>query len=255
MKLYSWNVNGVRAAHKKGFLNWLHDTQPDILGIQETKAQPDQLDPELRDPDGYFAYWASAKRKGYSGVALFSKAEPKAVAYGLGIPDFDGEGRTIVAEYEDFVLITAYFPNGGRDLFRVPFKMAYKASFLAFCQELRAAGKSVVFCGDVNTSHRPIDLARPKQNEKHTGFLPEERVWIDEVINKGYIDTFRYLHPEQEGAYSWWSYIGRARESNTGWRLDYFFVSSDLAARIDAADIHPEVLGSDHCPVSLTLQT
>ena len=253
MRLFSWNVNGVRAAQRKGFLNWLDQVQPDVLGIQETKAQPDQLDPELRNPAGYHAYWASAERKGYSGVALFSRVEPLNVTFGLGIPEYDVEGRTIVAEYNDFVLITAYFPNGGRDHLRVPFKMAYKKAFLAFCEDLRAAGKAVIFCGDVNTSHQEIDLARPKQNQNHTGFLPKERIWIDEVIAAGYIDTFRYFYPEKEGAYTWWSYIGKARERNTGWRLDYFFVSPDLAPRITAAEIHPDILGSDHCPVSLTL--
>jgi exodeoxyribonuclease-3 len=255
MKLFSWNVNGVRAAQKKGFLNWLYDEGPDVLGIQETKAQPDQLDPELRGPDGYHAYWASAERKGYSGVALFSKEQPLRVELGLGIPDYDREGRTIVAEYEDFVLITAYFPNGGRDHGRVPYKMAYKRDFLAYCQGLRSIGKSVIFCGDVNTSHREIDLARPKQNQKHTGFLPEERVWIDKVLEAGYIDTYRYNYPEKEGAYTWWSYIGGARSRNVGWRLDYFFITPDLLPIIKHVGIHPDILGSDHCPVSLTLSS
>jgi exodeoxyribonuclease-3 len=253
MRLYSWNVNGVRAAQKKGFLDWLVDEGPDVLGIQETKAQPDQLDPELRGPDGYHAYWASAEKKGYSGVALFSKEQPLRVELGLGIPEYDREGRTIVAEYEDFVLINAYFPNGGRDHSRVPFKMAYKRDFLAFCQGLRSNGKSVIFCGDVNTSHREIDLARPKQNVNHTGFLPEERVWIDKVLEAGYIDTYRYNYPEKEGAYTWWSYMGGARSRNVGWRLDYFFITPDILPLVEHVDIHPDVLGSDHCPVSLTL--
>ena len=253
MKLFSWNVNGVRAAQKKGFLDWLHSEGPDFLGIQETKAQPDQLDDELRQPEGYYAFWASAERKGYSGVALFSKEKPRRVKLGLGIPEYDREGRTIVAEYNDFVLITAYFPNGSRDHSRVPFKMAYKRDFLAYCQGLVSLGKSVVFCGDINTSHREIDLARPKQNQNHTGFLPEERHWIDEVIGTGFIDTYRYLNPEQEGAFSWWSYIGGARSRNVGWRLDYFFMTPDLLPRMTRADIHTEILGSDHCPVSLTL--
>ena len=186
-------------------------------------------------------------------MALFSRVEPLSVTFGLGIPEYDIEGRTIIAEYEDFVLITAYFPNGGRDHLRVPYKMAYKKAFLEYCENLRSAGKAVIFCGDVNTSHQEIDLARPKQNQNHTGFLPEERVWIDEVIAAGYIDTFRYQYPEKEGAYTWWSYIGKARERNTGWRLDYFFASPDLSPRIAAAEIHSDILGSDHCPVSLTL--
>lgn len=253
MHLFSWNVNGVRAAQKKGFLEWLHQERPDVLAIQETKCQPDQLDPELRQPDGYHAYWAYAQRKGYSGVALFTVQEPRSVQIGLGIPEYDQEGRTIIADYGDFTLLAAYFPNGSRDHSRVPFKMAYKRDFLTFCNDLVTAGKSVIFCGDINTAHREIDLARPKQNQNTTGFLPEERAWIDEVISQGYVDTFRSLHPEREGAYSWWSYIGRARDRNVGWRLDYFFVSPDLVPRVASAGIHADVLGSDHCPVSLTL--
>jgi exodeoxyribonuclease-3 len=253
MRLFSWNVNGVRAAQKKGFLEWLHQERPDVLAIQETKCHPDQLDSELRQPKGYHAHWAHAERKGYSGVALFTEQEPRSVQIGLGIPEYDREGRTIVADYGDFILIAAYFPNGSRDHSRVPFKMAYKRDFLAFCNDLVAAGKSVVFCGDVNTAHQEIDLARPKQNQKTTGFLPIERAWIDEVVAQGYVDTYRFLYPDQVGAYSWWSYIGRARDRNVGWRLDYFFVSPDLVSRVDSAGIHADVLGSDHCPVSLTL--
>lgn len=254
LKLFSWNVNGIRAAQRKGMLDWLHRTQPDILGLQETKAHPDQLDEELRNPQGYHTYWASAQKKGYSGVALYSKIRPKSVTTGLGFENYDNEGRTIVAEYDDFVFITAYFPNGGADHSRVPFKMQYKADFLACCDDLRRQGKGVIFCGDVNTSHRPIDLARPKANEKKTGFMPEERVWIDQVLEAGYIDIFRALNPELEGAYSWWTARAGARERNVGWRLDYFFISPDLRDRVVTAQIHPDVMGSDHCPVSLTLK-
>jgi exodeoxyribonuclease-3 len=243
--LYSWNVNGLRAAHKKGFLDWLGAAKPDILSLQETKCHPDQLPPELRQPDGYHTYWAAAEKKGYSGVALYSKIEPNSVQIGLGIEEYDREGRTIVAEYDDFVFIGAYFPNGSRDHSRVPFKMAYKAAFLNFCNDLIASGKSVIFCGDVNTSHKEIDLARPKQNRQTTGFLLEECAWLDEIVTQGYIET---------GAYSWWTYIGGARGRNVGWRLDYFFTSPDLAPHITEATIHTDVMGSDHCPVSLTLQ-
>lgn len=250
---YSWNVNGIRAAQKKGFLDWLAAAQPAILGVQETKAHPNQLDEALLAPPGYHTYWASAEKRGYSGVALFSKTKPVSVQIGLGIDQFDREGRTIVADYGDFVFITAYFPNGSRDHSRVPYKMQYKADFLAFCNALREEGRAVIFCGDVNTAHRPIDLARPKQNQQTTGFLPEERVWLDDITAQGYVDTFRHLYPEQEGAYSWWSYIGGARSRNVGWRLDYFFTTPDLAPRIEDAAIHTDVLGSDHCPVSLTL--
>lgn len=254
MKLYSWNVNGIRAAEKKGFLDWLITTQPDVLGVQETKAHPDQLDDSLKAPAGYHTYWASAERKGYSGVALYTKQEPLSVQIGLGIEEFDSEGRTIVAEYDDFVYITAYFPNGGRDHSRVPFKMAYKKAFLEFTERLRADGKRVVFCGDINTAHTEIDLARPKQNQKTTGFLPEERAWIDEVIEKGYIDIFRDLNPGLEGAYSWWSYRSAAREKNIGWRIDGFFISPDVRDMVETATIHADVMGSDHCPISLTLK-
>ncbi len=253
-RLFSWNVNGLRATQKKGFLDWLVREKPDVLGLQETKCHPDQLDEELRNPPGYHTYWASAERKGYSGVALYSRKEPESVQIGLGISKFDSEGRTIVADYGEYVLITAYFPNGSRDHSRVPFKMEYKREFLAFCNNLSEEGRSVIFCGDVNTAHNEIDLARPKQNKKTTGFLPLEREWIDEVVELGYVDTFRELHPDQIDAYTWWSYIGGARDRNVGWRIDYFFASPDLLPRIQAADIHPDIYGSDHCPVSLSIE-
>jgi exodeoxyribonuclease-3 len=253
MKLYSWNVNGIRAAARKGFLDWVQATQPDVLCIQETRARPDQLDRELLEPRGYTSTWAYAERAGYSGVGLYSRLEPLSVQVGLGIPAYDREGRTIIAEYEHFVLLTAYFPNGSRDHSRVPFKMAYKQAFLETCERLREQGKAVIFCGDVNTAHREIDLARPKQNAQHTGFLPQERAWIDRVLAAGYLDTFRMQHPHEEGAYTWWAYWGGARARNVGWRLDYFFISPDLRPHVRDAAIHPEVEGSDHCPVSLTL--
>jgi exodeoxyribonuclease-3 len=253
--MYSWNVNGLRAIQKKGFLDWLQETQPDILGLQETKAHPDQLDDELKVIPGYHIYWASAERKGYSGVALYSRLEPKSVQIGLGIDEYDVEGRTIVADYDDYVLITAYFPNGSRDHSRVPFKMAYKDAFLKYCNNLRHQGRSVVFCGDVNTAHCDIDLARPKENQNTTGFLLEERAWIDKVVEEGYIDTFRHLYPDKNDAYSWWAYWGKARERNVGWRIDYFFTTPDLVDRIVEANIHTDIYGSDHCPISLTLST
>ncbi|MDX1616194.1 MAG: exodeoxyribonuclease III [Candidatus Promineifilaceae bacterium] len=253
IRLFSWNVNGLRAAARKGFLDWLAETQPDILTVQETKCRPEQLTAAVREPAGYHSFWAAAERKGYSGVGLYTRQAPRQVQIGLGIPRYDREGRTIVAEYDQFVLLAAYFPNGGRDHSRVPYKIAYKRDFLAACEGWRASGKGVIFCGDVNTAHRPIDLARPRQNRDRTGFLPQERAWIDEVLAHGYMDTFRALHPEEAGAYTWWTYIGGARERNVGWRLDYFFVSPELRARVAAAEIHSDVYGSDHCPVSLTL--
>ncbi|MEW6579738.1 MAG: exodeoxyribonuclease III [Chloroflexota bacterium] len=256
LRLYSWNVNGIRAAQSKGLLDWLHATQPDILCLQETKAHPDQLDEAVRQPDGYQTYWAwSSVKKGYSGVALYSKIAPRDVQIGLGIPEYDQEGRTIVADYGDFVLIGAYFPNGSRDHSRVPFKMAYKAAFLDYTERLRAEGRSVIFCGDVNTAHRPIDLARPDENQNTTGFLPEERVWLDEVVARGYVDIFRDLHPDEPGHYTYWNYWGNARPRNIGWRIDYFFITPELRARVVAAEIHADVPGSDHCPISLTLHS
>lgn len=256
MKLVSWNVNGIRAVHKKGiFLQWLNDTQPDIVGLQETKAAPNQLDSSLLAPDGYKTYWSSSTvRKGYSGVALFTRTEPNHVSLGLGIPEYDEEGRTLIAEYDDFVFITAYFPNGRRDHSRVPFKMAYKEAFLACINGYRAQGKSVIFCGDVNTSHQPIDLAHPKTNVGTTGFLPLERAWLDTLLgSEGYIDTFRHLYP-QAARYTWWSQVTQARAKNVGWRLDYFMMSPDLLPRLLDAEICDDVMGSDHCPITLSLK-
>jgi len=252
--LYSWNVNGIRAAQKKGLLDWFNKTQPDVLCLQETKAHPSQLDRELTVIPGYSVFWASAEKKGYSGVALITRKKPVSVQIGLGIEEFDREGRTIIAHYNDYVLITAYFPNGSRDHHRVPYKMAYYDAFLEYTESLRAQGKAVVFCGDVNTAHHEIDLARPKQNQKTTGFLPEERAWMDKLVRHGYIDTFRHFHPEQTDVYSWWAYWGKARDRNVGWRIDYFFCSPDLLDRAAAAQIHSDVMGSDHCPVSFTLK-
>ncbi len=254
LSLYSWNVNGLRAVHRKGiFLDWLERTQPDILGLQETKCRPDQLDERLRNPPGYYSYWAAAERGGYSGVALYSKRPPISVQVGLGISEYDREGRTIVADYGDFVFITAYFPNGSRDHSRVPFKMQYKSDFLHFIEGLRAQGRPIIFCGDINTAHREIDLARPRQNQNTTGFMPIERQWIDDVIGRGYLDAYRARFPDQAGSYTWWAQVTFSREKNVGWRLDYFFVSPDLWPKVVDAAIHPDVFGSDHCPVSLTL--
>lgn len=253
MKLYSWNVNGIRAAQKKGLLDWMAAAQPDVLTVQETKARPEQLDEALRNPEGYHTYWVSAEKKGYSGVGLYSKVEPNDVKLGLGIEKFDSEGRTIIAEYDDFVLMTTYLPNGSRDHSRVPYKMEYKEAFLDYANALRDAGKSVVFVGDINTAHNEIDLARPKQNTKTTGFLREERDWIDKVVAQGYIDIYRDLNPDKEGAYSWWSNRSGARERNVGWRIDMFYISPDLRDKVETAEIHADVMGSDHCPISLTL--
>ncbi len=254
LKLFSWNVNGLRAIFKKGFLDWLTTVQPDILGILETKSRPDDLPDDLRHPSGYETYWASAKRLGYSGVGLYTRLKPKSVQIGIGIPEFDQEGRTLIADYGDFVLIVAYFPNSGADLSRLPYKLAYDEALLSFCKKLLDRGRSIICGGDFNVAHQEIDIAQPKQNQKHAGFLPEERGWMDKFISAGFVDTFRALHPDQKGAYTWWTYFANARERNLGWRLDYFFVSQDLMPRVVDAAIHPGVMGSDHCPISLTLK-
>ncbi len=254
LTLLSWNVNGARAVHRAGFLGWLADAAPDILCLQETRAEEGQLPPELVRPQPYFGYWThSIRKKGHSGTAILSRVEPRAVRVGIDNSEFDDEGRTLVADYGRFVLINCYFPNGGRDQERVPYKLAFYDAFLAYCENLRAAGRSLVACGDVNTAHREIDLARPKQNVKSTGFLPEERAWLDRWTAAGYVDTFRLLHPDAVGAFTWWLQWGQARERNIGWRLDYFFVSADLAPHVTAAFILPDVRGSDHCPIGLTL--
>ncbi len=253
--LLSWNVNGIRAVHKKGFLDWLAEVDPDILCLQETRAGEDQLPAKLAQPDGYRGYWNGARRKkGYSGTGLLTRAEPLSVEFGLGIEEFDQEGRTIIATYPTFTLLNCYFPNGGRDHKRVPFKLAFYDAFLEKCERLRAQGQAVVFCGDVNTSHREIDLARPKDNQKTTGFLPEERAWIDQAVEAGYVDTFRHFYPDLEGQYSWWSVPTGARARNIGWRLDYFFVAEEVLDRVAEATIMPEVMGSDHCPVGIQLK-
>jgi exodeoxyribonuclease III len=254
LTLISWNVNGARAIHKKGFLPWLAQTAPDILCLQEIKAEEAQLPAELAQPAGYHAFWHSAQRKGYSGTALITRDKPLSVQFGLGREEFDQEGRTIIAEYPLFTLINCYFPNGGRDNSRVPFKLAFYDAFLDKCEQLRRRGQPVIFTGDVNTAHHPIDLAHPKENEKNTGFLPAERAWLDKVVAARYVDTFRRLHPDATAQYTWWSMPTRARERNMGWRLDYFFVTPDLLKHVADAFIWPDVMGSDHCPVGLRLQ-
>ena len=253
--LLSWNVNGARAAHKKGFLNWLSGSDGDIICLQETRAEEKQLPTEMAQPAGYRGFWnPSLRKKGYSGTGILSRLEPLSVEFGLGFDEFDQEGRTITARYPSFTLINCYFPNGGRDHSRVPFKLAFYRAFLARCETHRARGEAVVFCGDVNTAHREIDLAHPKSNKKTTGFLPEERAWIDEVVALGYVDTFRHFHPSVAEAYTWWSMPTRARARNVGWRIDYFFAAEEILDRVVDAFITPSVMGSDHCPVGLRLQ-
>lgn len=253
MKIVSWNVNGIRAWAKKGANQWFLDTQPDILGIQETKAHPDQLDEELRTPKGYFSYFDHSRtRKGYSGVAIFSKIEPEKVEYGLGVEALDQEGRLIIAHFDDFIFLNCYFPNGGGGPERLDYKLKYYDAFLKKVEKLRKQ-KPIIFLGDLNVAHNEIDLARPKENVENTGFLPIERAWADKVERKGYIDTFRYFYPEAEGAYSYWDMKTFARDRNVGWRIDYVFASNELEDQLQSAAIHSDVFGSDHCPVSLDI--
>lgn len=227
--------------------------KPDIFCLQETKANPGQLTSEMREPKGYSSFFSSSEvKKGYSGVALYSRVEPLSVVYGLGKEEFDREGRLVGAEYADFWLLNAYFPNGGMGPERLDFKLRYYDEFLKFCEKFRRS-KPVVFCGDVNTAHEEMDLAEPGMHEKATGFLPEERAWIDEVVNAGYVDIFRHLHPTKV-AYSYWDLYTLARDRNVGWRIDYFFVARELMGRVRGAEIHADIYGSDHCPVSLEIK-
>jgi exodeoxyribonuclease III len=255
MKLISWNVNGLRAIVKKDKWNQLFELDPDIFCLQETKAHPEQLPEEIRNPKGYHSYFDHSKmRKGYSGVAIYSKIKPEKIEYSIGgAKNLDQEGRMIVAHFKDFVLLNGYFPNGGEDPARLKYKLEFYDQFLKFIEKLRKQGKKIIFCGDVNTAHNEIDLARPKENSEHTGFLRIERDWLDKVVSKGYIDTFRLLYPEKV-KYSWWDMKTFARERNVGWRIDYFFVSADLKIKIKKAEILNDVFGSDHCPVTLELK-
>ncbi|MBN1869764.1 MAG: exodeoxyribonuclease III [Candidatus Omnitrophica bacterium] len=252
MRILSWNVNGMRAILKKGFIDWLQKDSPDILCVQETKSCPEQLTEEALSPDGYKTYWSSAERKGYSGTAVFTKAEPQEVREGLGAKEFDTEGRTLMLDYGPFVLFNIYFPNGGAGNVRVPFKMRFYDAFLKKVDRLKSQGKKIIICGDVNTAHEEIDLARPKQNEKNTGFLPEERAWVTKFIESGYVDTFRHFCKDG-GHYTWWDYKTGARDRDIGWRIDYFFVTENLLPKVKKALILKAVMGSDHCPVGIEL--
>lgn len=255
IRLFSWNVNGLRACHRKGFLDWLRDADPDIIGLQEVRALPEQLDDEVREPEGYNTWIFPAERKGYSGVGLYSKTEPKSVVKGGLEERFDMQGRLIVADYGDFLFYTGYFPNGGQDLSRVPYKLDFSEAVLQHAEAQRREGRSIIICGDVNTAHEEIDLANPKTNHKNTGFLPEERAWVSRFLEHGYFDVFRQRHEGENGHYTWWSNRPGVRQRNVGWRIDYFFVSPDLEDRVIDARIHAGVMGSDHCPIELVLKT
>ncbi len=252
MKLISWNVNGVRAVVKKGFLDWLDQEQPDILCLQETKAHVDQLTAEILTDHGYHTFWHSGERRGYSGVATFCKEEPLYVQEGLGIERYDAEGRVLLTEHENFLLYNIYFPNGQKDDERLQYKLDFYDDLLPIINEQVESGNNVVVTGDWNTAHHPIDLARPKQNVNTSGFMPVEREKLDLYVKNGWVDTFRLFHPEGE-RYSWWTYRFGARERNVGWRIDYFFVNEGFLDNVVDADIHDEIIGSDHCPVSLEL--
>src|SRR3989304_1135084 len=247
LRLLSWNVNGIRAIQKKGFLDWFKEESPDILCLQETKAHPDQLDDALKNIDGYQSYFSSAEKKGYSGVVTYTKIKPLSFQQGIGIEKFDSEGRIIVTEFKEFVLFNIYFPNGKASEERLQYKMDFYEVFLKYLKKLKKAGKKISICGDVNTAHKEIDIARPKENEKISGFLPEEREWIDKLLKAGFIDTFRVFN-DQPDNYTWWDMMTRARERNVGWGIDYFFISENLKDNLKSAFILPDVMGSDHCP-------
>ncbi len=251
--MISWNVNGIRAVFKKGLADFIYKEEADMYCFQETKAKPEQIPPEFKEIGGYRTYFSSPARKGYSGVAVYTRIKPRKVSYELGVSRFDEEGRVLILDFEDYVLLNVYFPNGGASPARLEYKMDFYDHFLRFIDKLRDEGKKVIFCGDINTAHKEIDLARPKANEKNTGFLPQERAWIDKVVRSGYLDTFRLFNSEG-GQYSWWDYKTRARERNVGWRLDYFFVSEELKSNLMDSYILSNVMGSDHCPVVLEME-
>lgn len=249
MKLISWNVNGLRACIGKGFLDYFREVDADVFCIQETKMQPEQAEIVL---PGYWQYWNSAVRKGYSGTAVFTRVEPLSVSYDIGAEEHKGEGRSITLEFLDFYLVTVYTPNSQHELARIDYRMEWEKAFRAYLKELDAK-KPVVVCGDMNVAHTEIDLKNPKSNVGNAGFSNEERQKMTELLSAGFTDSFRYLHPEQTGVYTWWSYMFKAREKNAGWRIDYFLVSDRMRERILESNIHAEVMGSDHCPVELLL--
>ena len=254
MKITTWNVNGLRAVMGKGFREWVQKDSPDVLCLQEIKARPDQLADDVREIPGYTSYWNPAQRPGYSGVACYIRMEDVDVHYGLGVEEFDQEGRVIRVSFDkDVVLYNIYFPNGQRGHDRVEFKLAFYKTLLEQCAELHALGKKIIITGDFNTAHREIDLANPKANANTSGFLPEERAWIDTYLENGFADAYRLLYPDRV-EYTWWTFITKARERNVGWRLDYYLVSNDFVPRVKDVIIQTDVFGSDHCPVSLIWQ-
>lgn len=250
MKLISWNVNGLRAVMGKGFMDIFNALDADVFCLQETKLQQGQIELEL---PGYHQYWNYAEKKGYSGTAVFTRREPLAVRYGIGVEEHDREGRVITLDMGDFYLVTVYTPNAQRELTRLDYRMQWEDAFLAYLKGLEK-DKPVIFCGDLNVAHREIDLKNPKSNVNNAGFTPQERGKMDALLDSGFVDTFRHFHPDETGAYSWWSYMFHAREKNVGWRIDYFIASRTLTDRLESACIHPEIYGSDHCPVELVIR-
>ncbi|MFN7250245.1 MAG: exodeoxyribonuclease III [Anaerobacillus sp.] len=250
MKLISWNVNGLRACVKKGFLDYFHEVDADMFCIQETKLQEGQIDLEL---EGYYQYWNYAEKKGYSGTAIFSKIEPINVQYGISIDEHDQEGRVITLEFDNFYLVNVYTPNSKRDLARLGYRLRWEDDFRDYLLQLENV-KPVILCGDLNVAHTEIDLKNPKSNHGNSGFTDEERGKLTELLEKGFVDSFRYLFPDRQDSFTWWSYMNKVRERNIGWRIDYFIISNRLKERIAAADIHCDILGSDHCPVVVELK-
>lgn len=250
MKLISWNVNGIRANIKKGFMDFFKEVDADILCIQETKCQAGQVELEL---DGYYQYWNYAEKKGYSGTAVFTKVKPIEIHYGIGKDQHDKEGRVLTLEFDDFYLVNVYTPNSQPELVRLSYRMEWENDFRDYLKTIEIY-KPVILCGDLNVAHQEIDLKNPKTNRKSAGFSDEERAKMTELIGVGFIDTFRHFYPDKIGAYTWWSYLGKARERNTGWRIDYFMVSEAIKDKVKSADILSEVMGSDHCPVELVIQ-
>ncbi len=253
MKLFTWNVNGIRAVHGKGFEDWFKKESPDIVALQEVKAHPDQLEDRVVNPAGYHSFWLPAEKRGYSGTAIFTKREPLSIRNGLDLPQFDREGRVLIAEFVDFTLINAYFPNSQRDHARLGYKLEFCTAMRMLMDDLRSRGKNLLLCGDFNIAHKEIDLRNPKQNVNNAGFLPQERAWMDETLNAGYVDAFRNFTPDPNH-YTWWSYRPGVREKNIGWRLDYFVANPELKDRLREVHHHPLVMGSDHCPVELRLK-
>lgn len=250
MKLVSWNVNGLRAAMTKGFEEFFNQIDADIFCLQETKLQKGQID---FSPEGYYCFWNSAEKKGYSGTAVFSKQKPISVSYGIGIEEHDKEGRVITLEFSNFYMVTIYTPNSKRELERLAYRMTWEEEIKKYLKKLDK-DKPVIMCGDLNVAHKEIDLKNPKTNHKNAGFTDEERSKMTELLNAGFTDTFRYLYPEKENIYSWWSYMFHAREKNAGWRIDYFLVSNRIQEKIQEASIYTEIMGSDHCPVGLEIE-